>query len=279
MSIRKFSPLPDNLYGFRQANGHAVRPDAALGQQGTHLAFHFADKYSAAAGRGPGLDISDAIAQHPGPFKVKIQLGGGLDNGPGLWLAALAILAVFFYHCLGMVEAIIFAVNKLAAAVQLRVNGLRYPREGVFAEKTLGDAGLVGDDNQPVAQFLEFLQCSGHAGKDFHLGRRERGVHNAVLGEIDQFVDDAVAAQKYSLHDLALISKDLEHARVSSPKRVANPPATITACSMDLTDACSFPIRTGYLFPRKLDVAILIYVQVMSLTYQNHRVAILHATA
>ena len=154
------------------------------------FAVGIAQENGACAGGGAGGDVARLIADRPALREVEAEIGGGLFEHAGLGLAPIVIDFVFDDGGLGVVGAVVGGVDVGAGVfAELAAHFLVDGFDGVFIEHAAGDAGLVGDDDEAVAQRADGGEGGGGAGEEFYFGG---------IAEVAIIVDDGVVAvEKY----------------------------------------------------------------------------------
>ena len=130
--------------------------------------------------RAPG------VADHPGEVEVKVEIGGGLEEHAGLGFTPVVVGAEFGDGGFGMVGAIVGRIYIctgffLELAADFIVDGF----DVGFGEHAAGDAGLVGDDDEAVAERTESGECGGGTGEEADFCR---------VTEVPIVVDEGVVA-------------------------------------------------------------------------------------
>jgi hypothetical protein len=158
-----------------------ARPDQRVG-----VVFAGADGDGVDVGVEAGVDVALAVADHVTVCGVEAVLGHHLDGVGGRGLAVTRRLVGPLGSDADAVENRAWQAEEFVHAVVAAVDIV----EGIH---TAADAGLVGDDEEPIAKGASAGEGGGDAGDEFHAGR---------IGEV-VFVEDegAVAIEEEGFHD------------------------------------------------------------------------------
>lgn len=120
------------------------------------------EQASGAAGVPAGFEIDELVADDVAPGEVEIEVLGGLLEEGGRGFASAARLIGGFRGDVEAVEGHVFGGEfRLDVGVDAIHVG--------HGEVTAADAGLVGDDEEEEAGFLQAAQGFGRAGDELHL--------------------------------------------------------------------------------------------------------------
>ena len=132
--------------------------------------------------------VARFVAEHHALCKIERELAGGAQKHPGLGLAAVAGLLVGADSLFRMMRAVVDPRDRNAFLGETRLHPGGEPQEIVFAVVPPGDARLIGDDDDRVAEPGEFAAGLEDAGKPLEVFGL---AHVTVIG-----VDHAVTVKK-----------------------------------------------------------------------------------
>ena len=145
-----------------------------------------AEEDGAGAGGSAGGDVAGHVADGPGLGEVEGEVGGGLEEHAGFGFSPVVVGFVFGDDGFGVVGAVVGGIDVGAGLVaELFAHFLIDGFDGGFVEHAAGDAGLVGDDDEAVAEAAEGGEGGGGAGEEFDLGG---------IAEVTIVVDEGVVA-------------------------------------------------------------------------------------
>src|SRR6478672_4136483 len=146
------------------------------------------DKDGAAAGAAAGVHVAPTVADEIARGEVDPVPGGGLEDHPRLGLAAGAIVGVG-------VEADDDIVDRQLPH-DFRVH--RFDRR--LRRQSVGDVGLIGDDDQDEARLLKEASSLGNPRQNAEVRKVRRRYWLAVALQVG--VDDAVAVEEDGAYHL-----------------------------------------------------------------------------
>ena len=101
-----------------------------------------------------GGDVGAAVADQDGLGEVEGEISGGAKEHAGAGFAVFVFALVFANAMLGMEGAVVDGVQGDAVAGKLGAHPLHQGFEVCGSVEAAGDSGLIGDDDQLVAERL-----------------------------------------------------------------------------------------------------------------------------
>jgi len=101
-----------------------------------------------------GGDVGAAVADEDGLTEVDIQFTDGAAQHPGAGLAVFVLARPFADAVFGVVGAVVDGVEGDAFALEFGAHPLHQGFEVCGSVEAAGDSGLIGDDDQLVAERL-----------------------------------------------------------------------------------------------------------------------------
>jgi hypothetical protein len=132
-----------------------------------------------------GGDVGAAVADHDGLGEVDAQLADGAAQHAGARLAVFVLPPPLADAVFGVVGAVVDGVEGDVFAQELLAHPLHQGFEVCGSVEAAGDSGLIGDDDQLVAERLRGAAEREDAVDEAHVG--------GLVEVADLVVDDSVA--------------------------------------------------------------------------------------
>jgi len=108
----------------------------------------------AEAGGVGGGDVGAAVADHDGVGEIEVEVGGGLEDHSGGRLAEGVVLAELGWAVVGVVGGVVDGVDLDGFFLELVADVGHEGFKVLRGVEAASDAGLVGDDDDAVAEGL-----------------------------------------------------------------------------------------------------------------------------
>src|SRR5262245_34046838 len=134
-------------------------------------------------------DVGCRVANDCRTQKVKVEIGGGLQDHARLGLAPRMIPSIRADSKFRMIRAVIDSGDRRILSGEAVTHPTRQTVICTFVKKAAPDAGLVGNDDEVPAQIVDREACQfKNSGREFEL------VRTMDISTI--YVDDAVSIEK-----------------------------------------------------------------------------------